>query len=296
MRGFEFDQLKTFAAVANAGSLSAAAPLLHLSQSTISEQVRKLEVRAGVPLFTRSKRGVELTPAGTRLLEHARRLVALNEAAFDEVRGQAIKGELRVAITEYFRTNEVAGLLVRLRECYPRLSLHVSAMKSADIELAYAKRQIDLGVVMHMSTGPFRPADAEVDAEVDRRWELCREPLSWVASPLLAEQLQEPLPLVLLPGDCMMHQVAVRALEANDMTYELVHSASGVAGLQSMLAAGLGVGCLCTSAIGEGLVRVGARHRLPALPEAVFSLMPPQPGEQETVTQAREVLARQLLV
>ncbi|MEM5315086.1 LysR family transcriptional regulator [Paraburkholderia sp. JHI869] len=292
MRGFEFDQLKTFAAVANVGSLSAAAPLLHLSQSTISEQVRKLEVRAGVPLFLRSKRGVELTPAGTRLLEHARRLVALNEAAFDEVRGQAIKGELRVAITEYFRTNEVAGLLVRLRDCYPQLSLHVSAMKSADIELAYAKRQIDLGVVMHLSSGPFRPAATDADT----RWELLREPLYWVASPTLAEQLPQALPLVLLPGDCMMHQVAVRSLEENDIPYVLVHSASGVAGLQSMLAAGLGVGCLCASAIGEGLMRLGPKYRLPALPDAVFSLMPPHPGEGDTVTQAREVLARQLLV
>jgi hypothetical protein len=93
-----------------------------------------------------------------------------------------------------------------------------------------------------------------------------------------------------------MHQVAVRSLEENDIAYMLVHSASGVAGLQSMLAAGLGVGCLCASAIGEGLVRLGAKHRLPALPDAVFSLLPPHPGEGDTVTQAREVLARQLLV
>ena len=57
MRGFDLDQLRTFAAVADAGSLTAAAPLLHLSQSTVSEQVRKLESRAGVPLFVRSKRG-----------------------------------------------------------------------------------------------------------------------------------------------------------------------------------------------------------------------------------------------
>lgn len=109
MRGFDLDQLRTFAAVADAGSLTAAAPLLHLSQSTVSEQVRKLESRAGVPLFVRSKRGVEPTPAGARLLHHARRIVALNEAAFDELRGQAIKGELRVAITDYYRTHEVAA-------------------------------------------------------------------------------------------------------------------------------------------------------------------------------------------
>jgi hypothetical protein len=63
-----------------------------------------------------------------------------------------------------------------------------------------------------------------------------------------------------------------------------------------MLAAGLGVGCLCASAIGEGLTHLGPKHRLPVLPEAVFSLMPPHADERDTVTQAREVLARQLLV
>ncbi|HDR9270594.1 TPA: LysR family transcriptional regulator [Burkholderia vietnamiensis] len=282
MRGFDLDQLRTFAAVADAGSLSAAAPLLHLSQSTVSEQVRKLESRAGMSLFVRSKRGVEPTPAGARLLQHARRIVALNEAAFDEVRGQAIKGELRVAITDYYRTHEVAGLLARLRECYPQLRLHVSAMKSMDIEAAHARGQIDLGVVMHLSRGPFRPASA------DTRWVLRREPLSWVAAPALAEQLPQPLPLVLLPDDCMMHQIAVRSLDEQQVPYGLVHSASGVAGL--------GVGCLCASSIGEGLVRLGAKYRLPALPDAVFSLTPPMPGERETVTQAREVLSRQLLM
>lgn len=289
MRGFEFDQLKTFTTVAEAGSLSAAAALVHLSQSTVSEQMRKLEARAGVPLFVRSKRGVEPTPAGTRLLEHARRLVALNEAAFDELRGQAIKGELRVAITEYFRPNEVAGMLARLRECYPQLSLHVRAMKSAEIELAQTRGQIDLGVVLHLSAGPFRPVADPA------RWVLRREPLYWVAAPALAEQLPERLPLVLLPDDCMMHQTAVRLLEEKARPYELVHSASGVVGLQSMIAAGLGVGCLCASSIPDGLVRLGAKYRLPALPDAVFSLTPPHPGEQETVRQAREVLSRQLL-
>jgi len=290
MRGFDLDQLRTFAAVADAGSLTAAAPRLHLSQSTVSEQVRKLEARAGVPLFVRSKRGVEATPAGNRLLHHARRIVALNEAAFDELRGQAIKGELRVAITDYYRTHEVAGLLARLRECYPQLSLHVSAMKSAEIEHAHAKGQIDIGVVMNLSSGPFRPMSG------DTRWVLRREPLSWVTSPALAEHLPEPLPLVLLPDDCMMHQVAIRSLEEQRVPFVLVHSASGGAGLQSMLAAGLGVGCLCASAIGDGLMRLGAKYRLPALPDAVFSLTPPLPGEREAVTQAREVLARQLLV
>lgn len=290
MRGFELDQLRTFTVVAEAGSLSAAAPQLHLSQSTVSEQMRKLEARAGVALLVRSKRGVEPTLAGSQLLERARRIVSLNEAAFDEVRGQAIKGELRVAITEYFRTHEVAGMLARLRECYPQLSLHVSTMKSADIEQAHARGQIDIGVVMNLSSGAIRPAGP------DTRWVLRREPIHWVTAPALAELLPEPLPLVLLPDDCLLHQTAVQLLEAQGIAYALVHSVSGVASLQSMLAAGLGVGCLTASSVGDGLARLGAKHRLPPLPDAVFSLTPPLPGERETVAQAREVLARQLLV
>jgi DNA-binding transcriptional LysR family regulator len=290
MRGFELDQLRTFTVVTDVGSLSAAALALHLSQSTVSEQMRKLEVRAGVPLFVRSKRGIELTPAAARLLERARRIVALNEAAFDEMRGQAIEGDLRVAITDYFRTHEVAGMLTRLRECYPHMSLHVSTMKSTEIEQAHAKRQIDIGVVMNLSQGPVRPVVPEA------RWELRREPLYWVCAPALAEQLPDPLPLVLLPGDCLLHQIAVHLLDKERIPFSLVHSASGVAGLQSVLVAGLGVGCLSASSVGDGLVRLGSKHRLPALPEAVFSLTPPLAGERDTVTQARDVLARQLLV
>ncbi|WP_043440461.1 LysR family transcriptional regulator, partial [Cupriavidus sp. HPC(L)] len=59
MRGFDLEQLRTFVAVADSGSLSAAAPRLFLSQSSVSEQLRKLEERAGVPLLLRGRRGVQ---------------------------------------------------------------------------------------------------------------------------------------------------------------------------------------------------------------------------------------------
>ncbi len=65
MRGFETDQLRTFVTVADSGSLSAAAPRLFLSQSSVSEQLRKLEERAGVPLLSRGRHGAVPTPAGS---------------------------------------------------------------------------------------------------------------------------------------------------------------------------------------------------------------------------------------
>lgn len=56
-RGFDLTQLRTFVAVAESGSISAAAERVFLSQSSVSEQLKKLEERAGQPLFVRSKQG-----------------------------------------------------------------------------------------------------------------------------------------------------------------------------------------------------------------------------------------------
>ena len=67
MHGFDLAQLRTFLEVAEAGSLTAAAPQVFLSQSAVSEQMRKLEDAVGQTLLLRSKTGVVLTPAGLRL-------------------------------------------------------------------------------------------------------------------------------------------------------------------------------------------------------------------------------------
>ena len=79
------------------------------------------------------------------------------------------------------------------------------------------------------------------------------------------------------------------------MPYALAHVASGVAGLQSALAAGLGVACLNESAVCDGVVRLAAPNGLPALPRVAFQFLPGRRGETEFVTRAREMLATQLV-
>ncbi|NNH14342.1 LysR family transcriptional regulator, partial [Cupriavidus gilardii] len=150
MRGFDLEQLRTFVAVADSGSLSAAAPRLFLSQSSVSEQLRKLEERAGVPLLLRGRRGVQPTPAGERLLGHARRMLDLDALAMQDIRGETLAGELRLAITDYYRTAEIAGMLRRLRERHPQLRLHVTVMKSAAIDASVDDDAFDIGLTMRV--------------------------------------------------------------------------------------------------------------------------------------------------
>ncbi|WP_354686326.1 LysR family transcriptional regulator [Cupriavidus necator] len=292
MRGFETDQLRTFVTVADSGSLSAAAPRLFLSQSSVSEQLRKLEERAGVPLLSRGRHGAVPTPAGGRLLEHARRILALNELALQELRGHALEGDLRLAVTDYFRPGEIAGMLRRLRERYPYLRLHVTVMKSAAIDAAAEMDAFDIGLSMRLPGAKGRSGQGA------RGTVLRREPLAWVAAPAEAELLPATLPLVLLPDTCSLHQFVVQLLLRKRLPFEVAHSASGVAGLHLALAAGLGLSCLNASAVGPGVAPLDAatvaRLRLPRLPEAEFFLLPGKRGESAFIAEARDALAGQL--
>ncbi|MFS2049515.1 LysR substrate-binding domain-containing protein, partial [Variovorax sp. CT11-76] len=104
----------------------------------------------------------------------------------------------------------------------------------------------------------------------------------------------EPVRLLVLPDTCSLHQFTVALLRRRHVPYVLAHVASGVAGLQSALAAGLGVACLNESAIGEGVARLAAPHGLPALPRVAFQFLPGRRGETEFVARVREMLAVQL--
>jgi len=81
----DINQARTFLAIAAHGSFLEAAHHLHLTQSTVSARIRRLEDELGVRLFVRNRAGATLTPAGRRFMEHAKRLVLTADQALDEV-------------------------------------------------------------------------------------------------------------------------------------------------------------------------------------------------------------------
>ena len=286
MQGFDLEQLRTLVAVADAGSLTAAAPRVYLSQSSVSEQIRKLEERAGQSLLTRSKAGVAPTEAGLRLLGHARRILALSDEAFRDLRGETLQGELRLAVTDYFRPGDLTRLLGRLGERYPQVRLHVTILKSDALRTAYAHGDFDVGLAMNIAGANAAAAGGGAV--------LRRESLAWLGATGLRVVRGEPVRLLALPDTCSLHQFTVSLLRRRRVPYVLAHVASGVAGLQSALAAGLGVACLNESAIGEGIARLAPPHGLPALPRVAFQWLPARRGETAFVTRAREMLSLQL--
>ncbi|MBA1429089.1 LysR family transcriptional regulator [Pseudomonas orientalis] len=275
MYHFDLTHLHVYLAVCNAGSISAAAPALFRSTSAISEQLRKLEDAIGVELLIRSKQGVRPTPAGERLLRHAKQILTLGERALSDIRGEQFEGEIRLAITDYFRPDDIAGLLKKLREWHPRLRLHVVMKKSLEID--QASDYLDIGLAMRFNERVFTSSTFEVR----------REPLQWVAASGWVPEPGQPLPLLAISG-CGLSEYSCRVLERDHVGYEIVYSTSGVAGLQSALTAGLGIACLNASAIPLGVEPY--RASLPALAQARFLLLPPRKGESALVENVRQLL------
>jgi len=280
MFGFDLEQLRTLVMAVDAGSLSATVPLRCLSQSALSEQLRKLEERAGQTLLIRSKAGVRPTAAGERLLAHARPLLAMADAAWRDLHEMPLEGEACLGVTDYFRPVDLARLLARLHQQLPGLRLRTRIGRSDELEAAQREGELDLAIIMSL----------EVERKVAPRLSvmpLHQEPLIWISA-LDANLLQpgRPVPLALLPEGCSLHRLACSRLDAAGIPYVVSHIASGVAGLQAALTAGLGIACLNASAVaGQGL-RLLDEDTLPALPSARFLLLQ-APSEEDSAQSRR---------
>jgi DNA-binding transcriptional LysR family regulator len=124
----EWRGTQAFAAVAEHGSFSAAARAQGLTASALSQAVRSLEDRLGLPLFVRSTRSVRLTEAGERL--YARLVPALRETAdaLEEVRGSrgAVRGTLRISLGRLTVPMVIEPVLPRLLALHPELQVEFS--------------------------------------------------------------------------------------------------------------------------------------------------------------------------
>jgi DNA-binding transcriptional LysR family regulator len=286
MKSLDLELLHTFVTVVEAGSLSAAAPRLFRSQSAVSEQIHKLEQTIGVALLSRSKMGSAPTPAGERLFGHARNLLELSEAAVRDVQGSQLKGDLRLAITEYFRPSTVTSVLRRIQRSHPHLRLHVFIQKSIEIESGVKKNQFDIGI-------PMRIADSRPGRKAASSVKLGRESLHWAAGDGFELGDAGPLPLVLPPETCSLHRLILRELHRRRVDFYVAHTASGVAGAQQALLAGLGITCLNESAVPARAQILTPSTRFPRMPDIEFALLPPRDGESPFVSRVRAMLVQQ---
>ncbi len=291
----ELRHLRYFVAVAETLHFGRAANRLHMSQPTLSQQIRQLESELQAALLVRTKRRVELTDAGRLFLEEARDILAhVDQAAINARRAGARDIRLRVG-TGYCMDQM---LLVSAVEVFNRL--HPDAL--VEVVTMSVQRQTDALRQDRLDVALVRSTDAEPPLTAA---ELLREPL-FVALPpkhRLARRERIPLPalageaFVLVPRDTVpvYHEMVVSLCRRAGFVPEAAREADHLQLLLMMVAAGSGVSLVpaCARAIAvNGLILRPIDDPDHSVKTAIAWREDALPAVREFVDTVREVAAR----
>ena len=122
----DIDVLRSFAAIADTGTITLAAPRVGRTPAALSMQLRKLEDTLGHVLFERLPGGMRLTAAGERLMPHARRLIEAERAALDAFRAPDLEGEVSVGIIDDVAGVCLTQVLAGFAKSHPRVLVNVT--------------------------------------------------------------------------------------------------------------------------------------------------------------------------
>lgn len=146
----ELRVLRYFLAVAREGSITGAAHYLHLTQPTLSRQIRDLEEELGRPLLHRENHRITLTPEGMLLRRRAEEIVAMadkTQAEFSALE-HSVSGDIYLGGGETQAIRPIAKILKQLREDYPGIRYHLFSGNAADVTERLDKGLLDFGILI----------------------------------------------------------------------------------------------------------------------------------------------------
>jgi DNA-binding transcriptional LysR family regulator len=233
----DLELLRSFVSVVDAGGFTRAGERVHRTQSTVSQQIKRLEDEVGQPLLNRSGKDVTPTEAGERLLSYARRLLALAEEARDVLTRPGNEGAVRLGVPEDFAAYRLAKLLAAFSRLHPSLRLDVRAGQSTDLKRDLEHGDLDLAL--------FKRAAGEKGGIA-----VWPERVHWVTSKSHpVDSRTGSVPLIGYPAGCLYRARAIHALESAGRTWHMAYTSSNLAGIQAAVAAGMGLSILSEMAI-----------------------------------------------
>ncbi|MGV9882187.1 LysR family transcriptional regulator [Streptomyces sp. NPDC003006] len=237
----QFQQLHYFVAVAETRHFTRAAEQVHVSQPSLSQQIRALEKELGAELFSRARGNITLTDAGEALLPLARRILADADTARIEVQelAQLRRGRIRLGATPSVCTGLLPDVLRAFHDRHPGIQLLIEEGGSHDLVRELARGALDLALVVLPLPSPS-PALTTV--------ELLREDLVVVSSPR-ARRLGEAVRIADLQGERLvmfrhgydLRELTVAACRAEGFEPEFAVEGGEMDAVLGFVRAGLGV-------------------------------------------------------
>lgn len=254
--------LRSFLAVADTRSFTAAGTRLGLGQSTVSQHIMRMESVVGRRLLMRDTHSVSLTEDGDAMLEFARNVLEANERMTRFFSGKGKRERLRLGISEDFAMSGLASVLTAFRRRDPQVDIELTVGLSGYLYQRFDAGEVDV-VFVKRKPGDKRGRTA---------W---RESLVWIARAGLRVDPDAPVPLIAFSPPSITRSLAVGTLETAGRAWRISCSSGSLSGLQAALVAGLGVAAHSSRLIPNGVIRLAPENPLPALPEIEFVAIGP---------------------
>jgi DNA-binding transcriptional LysR family regulator len=233
----DLELLRSFVSVVDSGGFTRAGERVHRTQSTVSQQIKRLEDDFGQPLLNRTGKEVTPTEAGERLLSYARRLLSLAEEARDVLSRPGNEGAIRLGVPEDFAAYRLTKLLASFSRSRPGLRLDVRVDQSTYLRRDLERGELDLAL--------FKRGAGEKGGIA-----VWPERVHWVTSkahPIDAEI--RSVPLIGFPTGCLYRARAIHAIESAGRAWHMAYTSSSLTGIQAAVAAGLGLSILSEIAV-----------------------------------------------
>ncbi len=276
MRNLDITTLRSFVAVADSGGVTRAAGVLHLTQSAVSMQLKRLEELLGLELLDRSGRTIALTASGDQLLGYARRLVALNDEVIGRLTHQAFEGEVILGVPHDIVYPLIPRVMQRFNASYPRVMVHLLSSHSTLLKEQFGRGECDL----ILTTESARTDDSEAIAEL---------PLRWIGALSGSTWRQRPLRLA-FGRHCLFRPKVIAALDGAGIPWDMVVETDSDRSIEATVAADLAVHAMLEGTEPPHLAAIDHNGALPELPVHMVNLYGGEGSKNQIVAELAELI------
>ena len=258
MRNLDITTLRSFVAVADSGGVTRAAGFLHLTQSAVSMQMKRLEEMLGLELLDRSGRTIALTASGEQLLTYARRMVALNDELIARLMHQAYEGEVVLGVPHDVVYPAIPRVLQQFNAAYPRVKVQLISSYTRALKEQFSRGECDLILTTE--------ASGNLESET-----IAERPLRWIGAPDGSAWRQRPLRLA-FGRHCTFRPKVIAELNAKDIPWEMVVETDSDRTIEATVSADLAVHAVLEGTEAQHLAQIEHAGTLPQLPVQMVNL------------------------
>jgi len=257
VRDLDVGQLRTFVCVAEHRNMTYAANLRNLTQSAVSQQIKRLENTLNCKLLVRNRTGVDLTKSGSEILPFAREVIERNDALVSRIFDTPIQSDIRLGVTQDVVASLLPKALKSFNDKYPDTNVTLVSDSTTKLITMIENHQIDLA----LTTDRARVSDALLIQKIK---------LVWIGAKKGSAMRKHPLPVAVGPEGCSFREAASQALASKNIAWRPVTQIGSLEPVYATLLADIAVAPFMLGTNPGGTVPIN--RGLPSLPSFYIHL------------------------